>query len=50
VACDADRWILDELPCPHVELPAVPRAGDDVSADGAFAERPAAIETQVVIA
>jgi hypothetical protein len=50
MAGDADGRVLDQRACRDVELPAVPRAGDDVSADGAFAERPAAIETQVVIA
>jgi hypothetical protein len=45
---EADGGILDEHAASHVVLPAMPGARHDVAAERSFAERPAAMETEIV--
>src|SRR5712691_1356918 len=48
VAIYAHGWIPYDLPRGHVVLPAVPRAGDDISFQEALPERPTTVQTGVV--
>jgi hypothetical protein len=43
-----DDGILDKHTGPHLVLPAVPRTGDDAAAHMTFAQRTAAMQTEIV--
>src|SRR5439155_6458987 len=48
VARDADARILDERAGRHVELPAMPGAGDDALGERAFGKRPALMQANAI--